>query len=41
VRYPVTEAEMRLDFERSGLRERSRFWILRGLSSSVVLTLTR
>jgi SAM-dependent methyltransferase len=40
VRYPVTEAEMRLDFERSGLVERARFWILRGLSSSLVVTLT-
>jgi hypothetical protein len=41
VRYPVTEAEMRRDFERSGLVERSRFWILRGLSSSLLLTLTK
>jgi SAM-dependent methyltransferase len=41
VRYPVTEAEMRQDFAASGLVEHSRFWILRGLSSSVVLTLSK
>jgi SAM-dependent methyltransferase len=40
VRYPVAEAEMRRDFERSGLTERARFWILRGLSSSLIVLLT-
>jgi SAM-dependent methyltransferase len=39
VRYAVSEAEMRMDFERSGLRERARFWVLRGLSSSLVVLL--
>lgn len=41
VRYSVTEAELRMDLERSGLTERARFWALRGLSSSVLLLLTR
>jgi len=40
VRYPVTESELRLDLKRSGLTERERRWVLRGLSSSLVLTLT-
>jgi SAM-dependent methyltransferase len=40
VRYPVTEREMRRDFERSGLTERARFRVLRGFSSSVVIVLT-
>jgi hypothetical protein len=31
---------MRTDFERSGLVERERFWILRGLSSSLIVRLT-
>jgi SAM-dependent methyltransferase len=37
VRFPVSVAEMRMDLERCGLTERARFWILRGLSSSVVV----
>jgi SAM-dependent methyltransferase len=41
VRFPVSEAEMRADFERSGLTERARFWILRQFSSSVIVLLTR
>lgn len=41
VRYPVSEAEMRVDVERSGLTERARFWVLRGFSSSVVVLLTK
>jgi ubiquinone/menaquinone biosynthesis C-methylase UbiE len=41
VRYPVSQTEMRMDFEESGLTERARFWILRGLSSSVIVVLTR
>jgi len=40
VRSPVVEAELRDDLRRSGLRERSRFWALRPVSSSVILTLT-
>lgn len=40
VRYPVSEAEMRMDLEHSGLRERARFWTLRPFSSSVVVVLT-
>jgi SAM-dependent methyltransferase len=41
VRYPVTQLEMRSDYERSGLTERARSWILRGLSSSVIVVLTK
>jgi SAM-dependent methyltransferase len=41
VRYPVSEAEIRADCERSGLTERARFWVLRGFSSSVIVLLTR
>jgi SAM-dependent methyltransferase len=41
VRFPVSEAEMQRDFERSGLTERARFWILRPFSSSVILRLTK
>jgi len=40
VRHPVSEAEMRADFQRSELIERARFWILRGISSSVIVHLT-
>jgi SAM-dependent methyltransferase len=40
VRYPVLESEMRQDFERSGLTERARFWVLRGVSTSVVVVLS-
>jgi len=41
VRYTVTEAELRMDLERAGLKERARFWALRGFSTSVVLLLAR
>lgn len=41
VRFPVVEAEMRRDLERSGLQERARFWALRPFSSSVILSLTK
>jgi SAM-dependent methyltransferase len=40
VRYPVADGEMRQDLERSGLREQARFWTLRPVSSSVILSLT-
>jgi SAM-dependent methyltransferase len=40
VRYPVSETEMQMDLDRSELTERDRFWVLRGLSSSVVLELS-
>ena len=40
VRFPVSPAEMRTDFERSGLTERARYRVLPGLSSSVVVVLT-
>jgi ubiquinone/menaquinone biosynthesis C-methylase UbiE len=39
--YPVSRAEMRADFERSGLTERATFWILRGVSSSLIVVLTK
>ena len=41
VRYPVGEAELRRDLERSGLRELARYWVLRPFSSSVILVLTK
>jgi ubiquinone/menaquinone biosynthesis C-methylase UbiE len=41
VRFCVGEAELRRDLERAGLFERARFWAFRGLSTSVVLVLTR
>jgi SAM-dependent methyltransferase len=41
VRYPVDERELRQDLERSGLRERARYWALRPISSSVILSLTK
>ena len=41
VRYTVSEDEMRMDQERSGLTERRRFWVFRGLSSSVVVALSK
>jgi SAM-dependent methyltransferase len=41
VRYPVAEAELRQDLQRSGLRERARFWALRPMSSSVILRLEK
>lgn len=41
VRYPLVEAELRRDQQRTGLKELARFWVLRPLSSSVVLVLSR
>jgi hypothetical protein len=41
VRHCIREPELQSDLERSGLTERARFWALRGLSTSVVLVLTR
>ncbi len=40
VRYPVMPSQMRDDVRRSGLRERARFWTLRPVSSSLILSLT-
>jgi len=41
VRYPVVAAELRADQERAGLTELARFWVLRPLSSSVVLVVAK
>jgi SAM-dependent methyltransferase len=41
VLHPISTLEMRRDFERSGLTERARFWVLRPFSSSVVVLLTK
>ena len=41
VRYPVVPSQMRDDLRRAGLRERSRFWTLRPVSSSLILSLTK
>jgi ubiquinone/menaquinone biosynthesis C-methylase UbiE len=41
VTHPVSNSRMQMDFERSGLTERARFWILRGVSSSLVVQLSR
>lgn len=41
VRYPVMPSQMLDDLRRSGLRERARFWTLRPVSSSVILSLTK
>jgi len=41
VRYPVVEAELRSDQERAGLTEVARFWVLRPVSSSVVVVLSK
>jgi SAM-dependent methyltransferase len=41
VRHPVAETEMRRDLERSGLRQLARFWTLRPVSSSVILSLAK
>lgn len=41
VRTPVSEAEMQSDFACSGLLARRRSWVLRGVSSSVIVELTR
>lgn len=40
VAHPVSDAELRLDLQRSGLTERARFRPLRGMSSSIVVVLT-
>jgi ubiquinone/menaquinone biosynthesis C-methylase UbiE len=40
VQYPVSERELRMDLRSSGLTERARFWVFRGLSSSLLLVLT-
>jgi hypothetical protein len=39
VRCPVSEKEMRADIARSGLRVLSQSWVMRGLSSSVIVVL--
>ena len=41
VRHCIGEPELQSDLVRSGLVERARFWALRGLSTSVILVLTR
>lgn len=41
VRYPVAEAELRSDLQRSGVTELARFWVLRPFSSSVILLLAK
>jgi len=41
VRFPVTEPEMLEDLRRSGLTLVARFWAMRGLSSSLILRLSR
>ena len=41
VRFPVTESEMLEDLRRSGLLLTARFWAMRGLSSSLILQLSR
>jgi ubiquinone/menaquinone biosynthesis C-methylase UbiE len=41
VRCPVSEKEMRVDLARSGLRALSQSWVMRGLSSSVIVVLSR
>jgi len=40
VRCPVSEKEMHADLARSGLKALSQSWVMRGLSSSVILVLT-
>src|SRR6266850_2808352 len=40
VRYPVAEREMQTDLQHSGLTAIRTFWIMRGLSSSVIVVLT-
>jgi SAM-dependent methyltransferase len=41
VSYPVVEGELRRDLQRSGLTELARFWVLRPVSSSVILLVTK
>jgi ubiquinone/menaquinone biosynthesis C-methylase UbiE len=41
VRCPVSEKEMRVDLARSGLRALSQSWVMSGLSSSVIVVLTK
>src|SRR6266850_1510552 len=40
VRCPVSEKEMHADLARSGLKALSQSWVMRGLSSSVIVVLT-
>jgi ubiquinone/menaquinone biosynthesis C-methylase UbiE len=40
VRRPVSEIEMQSDLARGGLEARARFWVLRGVSSSLIVVLT-
>lgn len=40
VQYAVSEPQMQMDLERAELRERARFWVLRGFSSSIVQLLS-
>jgi ubiquinone/menaquinone biosynthesis C-methylase UbiE len=40
-RFPVSAEELNSDLEASGLIERARFWILRGISSSVIVRLAK
>ena len=41
VRYPVVEAELHGDLQQSGLAELARFWVLRPVSSRVILVLAK
>jgi len=41
VRYPVVDAEIHQDLERSGLQERARFWVLRPVTGSLILSLAK
>jgi ubiquinone/menaquinone biosynthesis C-methylase UbiE len=41
VRCPVSEKEMRADLARGGLRVLSQSWVMRGLSSSVIVVLAK
>ena len=40
VRCPVSEKEMQVDLARSGLKALAQSWVMRGLSSSVIVVLT-
>ena len=40
VQHPLDEAELRADQQRAGLTELARFWVLRPLSTSVILVLS-
>jgi len=41
VRFPVSEPEMLADLRRSGLKMIARFWAMRGLSSSLIVRLSK